>query len=133
MKRRIFLAATGASVFLRPQFAQAEKLVVSYKQEPPYFSYHGLIEPGHDAFIEEAAAYRRRKPSLPVAPHPNPWFREVTGSVLDSEQLRKGVPYLPCGKPLGKRRLKRFCTSILGAFTLAAETVWRPSALCGSC
>ena len=93
MKRRTFLAATGASVFLKPQFAQAEKLVVSYKQEPPYFPYHGLIEPGHDAFIEEAAAYRARKPGLPAPPHPNPWFREVTGSVLDSEQLRKGVPY----------------------------------------
>ena len=93
MRRRTFLATTGASVFLRPQFARAEKLAVSYKQQPPYFPYHGLIEPGHDAFIEEAAAYRTRKPSLPVAPHPNPWFREVTGSVLDSEQLRKGVPY----------------------------------------
>ena len=93
MRRRTFLATTGASVFLRPQFARAEKLAVSYKQQPPYCPYHGLIEPGHDAFIEEAAAHRTRKPSLPVAPHPNPWFREVTGSVLDSEQLRKGVPY----------------------------------------
>ena len=81
MKRRSFLAA--ASLFIRPQFATAETLAVSYRLPPPYFSDLGLLDPGPDLM-----------PSPPVLPpHPKPWFSDITGSVLDCDPLRKGIPY----------------------------------------
>ncbi|MCX6589973.1 MAG: FG-GAP-like repeat-containing protein [Acidobacteria bacterium] len=57
-----------------------------YLHDPPYFPYIGLIESGHDEF-----------PRDPVMPPPAPRrdgrFADITGTVLDSEQLSRGIPY----------------------------------------
>ena len=59
---------------------------VTYRTNPPYLPYLPLIESGHDEF-----------PPDPVMPPPPPRrdgrFADITGSVLDSDQLAKGIPY----------------------------------------
>ena len=59
---------------------------ITYRNNPPYFPFLPLIEGGHDEF-----------PPDPVMPR---WparrdgrFADITGTVLDSEQLFKGIPY----------------------------------------
>ncbi len=71
---------------LAPLLAEAETIQVSYHNNPPFLAYTGLIEGGHDEF-----------PRDPVMPPPPPRqdgrFADVTGAVLDSDQLSKGIPY----------------------------------------
>lgn len=88
--RRNFLVA-AAAWSLAPRPARAELLPAQFKQPPPYFPYVGLITPGHDEFIEEAAAIEPR-PARPARPA-RTRFADVTGTVLSIEQFAKGTPY----------------------------------------
>ena len=59
---------------------------VHYKNDPPFFAYTGLIESGHDEYP--------RDPAMPAyPPRKDGRFADITGTVLDSEQLSKGIPY----------------------------------------
>ena len=59
---------------------------VHYKNDPPFFAYQGLIESGHDEYP--------RDPAMPTyPPRKDGRFADITGTVLDSEQLSKGIPY----------------------------------------
>ncbi len=59
---------------------------VHYKNDPPFFAYTGLLESGHDEFP--------RDPAMPTyPPRKDGRFADITGTVLDSEQLSKGIPY----------------------------------------
>jgi tetratricopeptide (TPR) repeat protein len=80
---------TAAAWWLRQAPAFAETLPVHYQKEPPYFAYRPWIAPGADAFGPDEPM--PASPSAPAGTRPR--FREVTGAVLDSEQLARGVPY----------------------------------------
>ena len=88
MNRRQWLWATGF-VFARPPRAEAETIPVRYRHAPPHAAYYGLITPGSDAFGD---AGRMSAPAPRGAAPAQPWFRDVTGGVLESEQLRRGIP-----------------------------------------
>ena len=73
--------------FLLASPAEAEVITVHYRNDPPFFPYKALIESGHDEFAAD--------PVMPPPPLPskNGRFADVTGTVLNSEQLSKGIPY----------------------------------------
>ncbi|MCX6602075.1 MAG: FG-GAP-like repeat-containing protein [Acidobacteria bacterium] len=79
MTRRELLALS----ILAP-LATAE--TITYRNNPPYLPYIPLIEKSNDDF-----------PPDPVMPSPPPRrdgrFADVTGTVLQSDQLSKGIPY----------------------------------------
>ncbi|MBY0506292.1 MAG: FG-GAP-like repeat-containing protein [Bryobacteraceae bacterium] len=81
MKRRDLLALPLCA----PLLADAAE-TVHYKHDPPFFAYAGLIESGHDEYPIDPPM-----PSYP--PRQDGRFAEITGTVLQSEQLSKGVPY----------------------------------------
>jgi tetratricopeptide (TPR) repeat protein len=59
---------------------------VHYKHDPPHYAYTGLIESGHDEFPSD--------PPMPAPPQRRDGrFADITGTVLDSEQLSRGIPY----------------------------------------
>lgn len=65
---------------------EAETMPVVYRNPPPHFAYQGLIEGGHDEFPPD--------PAVPVPPvRKDGRFADVTGTVLDCEQLSRGIPY----------------------------------------
>lgn len=69
-----------------PLSLHAEAIVVHYRSDPAYFPYIGLIESGHDEFPLD--------PPIPAVPaRRDGFFADVTGTVLDSEQLSRGIPY----------------------------------------
>ena len=82
MRRRDLLALP----LFAPLSLQAESVPVHYRNDPAYFPYIGLIESGHDEFPADRpmAAAPQRRGGL---------FAEVTGTVVDSEQLSRGIPY----------------------------------------
>jgi tetratricopeptide (TPR) repeat protein len=90
LKRRDFLFLSGTSLLLSKP-ASAETLTVHYHKDPPHFAHRQFIAPGNDAFPEEAMAATAAppKPASTGATR----FHEITGAVLQSEQLAKGVPY----------------------------------------
>ncbi|MCX6611131.1 MAG: FG-GAP-like repeat-containing protein [Acidobacteria bacterium] len=64
--------------------ARAES--ITYRNNPPYFPYLPLIESGHDEFPPD--------PPMPVyPPRRDGRFADITGTVLNSDQLSKGIPY----------------------------------------
>ena len=67
--------------------AEAETLTVHYRNDPPFLSYTGLIESGHDEFPPDPM-----QPPVPV-PVKEGRFADVTGTVLDCDPLSKGIPY----------------------------------------
>lgn len=69
-----------------PLRLHAETVPVHYRNDPPHFAYRGLIASGHDEFPADPpmAAPPARKDGR---------FAEVTGTVLESEQLSRGTPY----------------------------------------
>ena len=82
MRRRDLLALP----LFAPLSLKAESVPVHYRNDPAYFPYFGLIESGHDEFPAD----------LPMATSPerrDGLFAEVTGTVVDSEQLSRGIPY----------------------------------------
>lgn len=83
MTRRELLALP----FLLASPSEAETVTVHYRNDPPFFPYKALIESGRDEFAAD--------PVLPPPPLPskNGRFADVTGTVLNSEQLSKGIPY----------------------------------------
>lgn len=82
MRRRDLLAL--------PLFAPfplgAETLAVHYRNHPPYFPFVALIESGHDEFPPDPLM-------VPPPVRKDGLFADVTGTVLQSEQLSRGVPY----------------------------------------
>jgi tetratricopeptide (TPR) repeat protein len=90
IKRRDFLALSGTALLWRPSAAQAETLTVHYHKDPPYFALRKFIESGSDAFGPDPVMPPVATPSTPPA---NARFAEITGAVLDSDQLSKGIPY----------------------------------------
>ena len=82
MRRRDLLALP----LFAPLSLEAESAPVHYRNDPAYFPYIGLIESGHDEFPADRpmAAAPQRRDGL---------FAEVTGTVVDSEQLSRGIPY----------------------------------------
>ena len=81
MKRRDLLALPLFS----PLLAHPAD-TIHYKNEPPHFAYTGLIESGHDEFPGDPAM-----PNYP--PRKDGRFADITGTVLNHEQLSKGIPY----------------------------------------
>lgn len=82
MTRRDLLAMP----LLAPFSVDAETVAVQYRNDPAHFAYTRLIESGHDEFSVD--------PVMPPAPaRRDGLFADVTGSVLDSEQLSRGIPY----------------------------------------
>jgi tetratricopeptide (TPR) repeat protein len=64
--------------------ARAES--ITYRNNPPYFPYVPLIEGGHDEFPPDPPM-----PNWP--PRRDGRFTDITGTVVDSDQLSKGIPY----------------------------------------
>jgi tetratricopeptide (TPR) repeat protein len=65
---------------------EAETAPVLYRNDPAHFAYLGLIESGHDEFPLD--------PPMAVPPvRKDGRFADVTGTVLDCEQLSRGIPY----------------------------------------
>ncbi|MFN0106136.1 MAG: FG-GAP-like repeat-containing protein [Bryobacteraceae bacterium] len=65
---------------------QAETPPIVYRNPPAHFPYLGLIESGHDEFPLD--------PPMAVPPvRKDGRFADVTGTVLDCEQLSRGIPY----------------------------------------
>ena len=56
MKRREFLGACAAGLFVARKPAYAETVQVHYRQPPPYQQYIRLLEAGRDQFPEEKDA-----------------------------------------------------------------------------
>jgi len=82
MKRRDLLSLPVFAL----SAAWAETIPIHYRNDPQYFPYTGLIPSGHDEFGPD--------PPSPSPPAPAGWrFADVTGAVLDSEQLSRGIPY----------------------------------------
>ncbi len=71
---------------LAPLLLEAETVPIHYRNEPAYFAYTGLIESGHDEFPADPVM-------VPPPVRQDGLFAEVTGSVIDSEQLSRGIPY----------------------------------------
>ena len=71
---------------LAPLLLEAETVPIHYRNEPAYFAYTGLIESGHDEFPADPVM-------VPPPARQDGLFAEVTGSVIDSEQLSRGIPY----------------------------------------
>ncbi len=81
MTRRDFIALPLLSLD-----ADAETPAVHYKNEPAHFPFVSLIESGHDEFPLD--------PPIPPPPaRKDGRFADVTGTVLESEQLSRGIPY----------------------------------------
>ena len=70
--------------FAAPSNAQP---AIRYKNDPPYEPYRGLIASGTDVF--------GAGPPMPPPPAPpaGDRFADITGAVLDDEQLSRGIPY----------------------------------------
>ena len=82
MRRRDLLALP----LFAPLSLDAGTAEVHYKNEPAHFPFIGLIESGHDEFPLD--------PPLPVPPvRGDGRFADVTGTVLDCEQISRGIPY----------------------------------------
>jgi len=86
VKRRhlLFAPLFEQAGFAPAAFAQAP-WKPAYRIAPPYEAFRPLIDNG-------------TSPAMPAAPKPrakvdHPWFADVTGTVLQSEQLARGVPY----------------------------------------
>lgn len=85
MRRRDFLGAT-ALTFAAPRAYSANRIEVSYRRPPAYFAYRDkLLDIADEAVMKEAG----RLPPRPA----RTLFADVTGTVLESEQLSRGVPY----------------------------------------
>lgn len=82
MRRRDLLAWP----LLAPLGLEAETPAVHYKNEPAHFAYSGLIASGRDEFPADP-------PMETVPARQDGRFADVTGTVLDCEQLSRGVPY----------------------------------------
>lgn len=65
----------------------AEMPSIQYRNDPPYAPYRSLIPGGTDEFGPDPPM-----PAQPATPRDGR-FADVTGAVLDSEQLSKGIPY----------------------------------------
>jgi tetratricopeptide (TPR) repeat protein len=85
VRRRSLLAGP---LFALPQFAQPNAVTppsapvrVAYRRPPPFEAYRALLGEG-----------KGRMPA-PAERHRDAWFADVTGSVLQSEQLSRGTPY----------------------------------------
>jgi tetratricopeptide (TPR) repeat protein len=66
---------------------QAATPPIQYRNDPPYARYTGMIASGADEFGPDP-------PMPPKPPAPTGWrFADITGSVLDDEQLSRGIPY----------------------------------------
>lgn len=85
MKRREFLLGAGVAAVPAP----GEPIAIKYRRPAAYFAYREKLHDGSDEFgkldmprVEPVAAAPERT-----------LFAEVTGSVLDSEQLARGIPY----------------------------------------
>lgn len=84
MTRRDFFTATAFALAAPPESSAALPLEVTYRRAPAYFAYRSKLQAPDDAPAM----------SLPSrAPVASPLFAEVTGTVLDSEQLSRGIPY----------------------------------------
>jgi len=86
VKRRAFLAAGATALASPPAFA-APPFAVSYRRPPAHLAFQSkLADPAAPAETAVAA---------PLAPSSSSatMFAEVTGTVLDNEQLARGVPY----------------------------------------
>lgn len=65
---------------------EAKSPAVQYRNAPPFASYAAFIEGGHDEFAADPVI-------APPSPVQNGRFADVTGVVIESEQLARGIPY----------------------------------------
>lgn len=68
--------------------AAAASVPIHYRNPPPYQPFARFIESGHDEFPADPPM-----PPSPAPPSPRGRFADITGAVLDSDQLSKGIPY----------------------------------------
>lgn len=88
MKRRRFLPTLAAPLLARPSWA-AETLEPKFHRLPPFHAYIQKIPNASDEFGD-----LQLPPPKPQSPRPaNTRFAEITGSILDNEQLSRGIPY----------------------------------------
>lgn len=84
MTRRDFFTATAFALAAPPEASPAVPAEITYRRAPAYFAYRSKLQSPDDA------------PAMPTparTPATSPLFAEVTGTVLDSEQLSRGIPY----------------------------------------
>jgi tetratricopeptide (TPR) repeat protein len=86
VRRREFLPLVVAAAV---DEAQAAPLDIQYRRRPGYFAWRQRIENGADEF----GVLPMPEPVKETPPPAEPWFAEITGIVLESEQLSRGIPY----------------------------------------
>ncbi|MCC6537291.1 MAG: VCBS repeat-containing protein [Bryobacterales bacterium] len=85
LTRREFFTATAFALAAPPESSGAP-LQVTYRRAPAYLAYRDKLRDPADGPMSPPAA-------APLPSSTSPMFADVTGTVLDSEQLSRGIPY----------------------------------------